>query len=34
MKQMARKVHYKITQDLFIRYKKHHYCGVFYLAKI
>lgn len=24
MKQMAKKVHYNITQDLFIRDRKHH----------
>ena len=34
MKQMVKKVHYKISQDLFIRDKKHHESGVFYLPKI
>ncbi len=33
MKQMAKKVHYNITQDLFIRDRKHHESGVFYLSK-
>lgn len=34
MKQMVKKVHYKISQDLFIRGKKHHESGVFYFLKI
>lgn len=34
MKQMVKKVHYKISQDLFIRDKKHRIRGVFYLSKI
>lgn len=34
MKQMVKKVHYKISQDLFIRDKKHHESGVFYLPRI
>lgn len=34
MKQMVKKVHYKISQDLFIRDKKHHESGVFYFPKI
>ena len=34
MKQMVKKVHYKISQDLFIRDKKHHESGVFYLVKL
>lgn len=34
MKQMVKKVHYKISQDLFIRGKKHHESGVFYLPNI
>lgn len=34
MKQMVKKVHYKIIQDLFIRDKKHHESGVFYFVKI
>ena len=33
MKQMVKKVHYKISQDLFIRDKKHHESGAFYLFK-